>query len=282
MIFATGESDKNPVAYTNISIENNEWYVAHHMQNGDVYYRHNQYNMRWAYPATRAVQGFYPIAEWRGYRISNSDFFMDGVVWISNGRWHYNEQVIYKNKLVGETTQDCGEASERSPPPSPVITAQAPTTYNPPISEVAPNYDTTHPDVRTIVPAPPPHTNSASDDVPILVDRNEALVMAIVGGRSLGMTIDTGASQGSLPTKFADTLIADGAATEGEPMKFKMANGNVETNRTVVVNTVVIGSHTIHNVRFGVGGDEPLLGFNALSAVGTFKIDPVRGVLSFS
>jgi hypothetical protein len=43
----------------------------------------------------------------------------------------------------------------------------------------------------------------------------------------------------------------------------------------------VIGNHTIYNVRFGVGS-AALLGFNALSAVGTFKIDRVRGVLSFS
>jgi predicted aspartyl protease len=117
--------------------------------------------------------------------------------------------------------------------------------------------------------------------VPIIVDRNEALVMVIIGGRSLGMMIDTGASLGSLPPAFADALIADGAATEGESMDFKLANGNVETNRTVVVNTVVIGSHTIHSVRFGVGNGNPLLGFNALSAVGTFKIDPAHGVLTF-
>ena len=45
----------------------------------------------------------------------------------------------------------------------------------------------------------------------------------------------------------------------------------------------MIGNHAIHDIRFGVGGDEPLLGLNALEAVSpSFKIDHERGVLSFS
>ena len=52
---------------------------------------------------------------------------------------------------------------------------------------------------------------------------------------------------------------------------------------SLIVNTVMIGNHAIHDIRFGVGGDEPLLGLNALEAVGSsFKIDHDRGVLSFS
>ena len=51
----------------------------------------------------------------------------------------------------------------------------------------------------------------------------------------------------------------------------------------IIVSTVMIGNHTIRDVRFGVGGDEPLLGLNALEAVSpSFKIDHERGVLSFS
>jgi predicted aspartyl protease len=149
-----------------------------------------------------------------------------------------------------------------SPHYDPPQVAQAPAPLNNPKPTVTPN-------------------NSASGDVPLIVDNNEALIVVMIGGRSLGMTLDTGASQGQLPTEFANALIADGAATEGEPMRFQMANGAVETNRTVIVNSVVIGSHRIYNVRFGLGS-AALLGFNALSAVGTFKIDPVRGVLSFS
>jgi predicted aspartyl protease len=98
------------------------------------------------------------------------------------------------------------------------------------------------------------------------------------------MLVDTGASCGSVPTSFAEALIAEGAATEGQPEQFKVADGRIVTSRTIYVANLVIGSHTIHNVQFGVADDNAgaLLGFNALSAVGAFKIDPARGVLSFS
>jgi clan AA aspartic protease (TIGR02281 family) len=143
--------------------------------------------------------------------------------------------------------------------PPPVYTAQAPAP--------APTY------------AAPP----TRDDVPVLVGHNTVEAMVIVGGRSLDMLVDTGATNGSLPTEFADQLIRDGAATESEQEPFKMANGAIKTGRTIIVNTVMIGNHTIHDIRFGVGGDAPLLGLNALEAVsGSFKIDHDHGVLSFS
>jgi predicted aspartyl protease len=57
----------------------------------------------------------------------------------------------------------------------------------------------------------------------------------MVGGRSLGMLVDTGATNGSLPTEFADQLIRDRAATESEQAPFKMANGVIETGRTITL-----------------------------------------------
>jgi hypothetical protein len=262
MKFFKGESGRNPVAYTSIAIDNGaQWYVGHHMQNGDVYYRQNQYNMG-------PLQRSYNVATgigWEGDRQSNPDFHMNGLLWKQRGHWWYGEQVTYKGQLKGYTTQDCGSADQTivsaevpQDPPPPTYTAQVP----------APSY----------TPAPV----ASGGDVPIIIDRNEALAMVMVGGRSIGMTIDTGATQGSLPTEFADQLIADGAATESEPMPFKMANDQVETKRTVIVGTVNIGGHIVHDIRFSVGG-AALLGFNALSAVGSsFKIDHDRGVLSFS
>jgi clan AA aspartic protease (TIGR02281 family) len=132
------------------------------------------------------------------------------------------------------------------------------------------------PDVRPVTPR--------QDAVPLLVMKNTAYINVLLGGRSLIMMVDTGASSGSVPTSFADTLIAEGVATEGEQGRFKLADGSIKTARTIIVANVVIGGHTIHNVEFGVAPDDAgsLLGFNALSAVGAFKIDPVRGVLTFS
>jgi hypothetical protein len=251
MQIRVGTSGRNPVAHTTVGVTyDGHWTVIHHMQDGTDYDRDAQYHMN---NLARSDGGF----EWYGFGTVHPNNEMHGILFPQNGRIRYQEIIFdtaHNRKIVDDTTQDCGEIN-----PAPH--------YDPPQAP-APTYS-------------PPPSNSAPGDVPIIVDNNEALIVVMIGGRSLGMTLDTGASLGQLPTEFANALIADGAATEGEPKRFQMANGAVETNRTVIVNSIVIGSHTIYNVRFGVGS-AALLGFNALSAVGTFKIDPVRGVLSFS
>jgi predicted aspartyl protease len=141
------------------------------------------------------------------------------------------------------------------------------------------------PTFQTPEPSYTPRTNSASDDVPIVVKHDTAFINVLLGGRSIIMTVDTGATSGQVPAKFADALIADGAATEGEQETFKIADGSSRTSRTIYIANVNIGGHVVHNIQFGVVDDDamPLLGFNALSAVSnSFKIDHERGVLSFS
>jgi hypothetical protein len=89
---------------------------------------------------------------------------MHGMLFPQNGRLWYQETIFdtaHNRKVVDDTTQDCGEYSP-TPQPPPVYTAQGP--------GPAPTY------------AVPPTT---SDEVPIIVDRNEALAMVIIGGRSL-------------------------------------------------------------------------------------------------
>jgi hypothetical protein len=141
-----------------------------------------------------------------------------------------------------------------------------------------------------VAPAPAPVVAQAptrepvtEDVIPlIIVDKTSALINVVVGGRSLVMTVDTGASDGTLPTTFANTLIADGKAVEGESEKVSLADGSIVTSRTVTVHTVVVGGHTIHDIKFGVSPDkaEALFGFNALTALGAFRIDAKRGVLT--
>jgi predicted aspartyl protease len=141
------------------------------------------------------------------------------------------------------------------------------------------------PTFQTPEPSYTPRANSTSDDVPITVRHDAAFITVLLGGRSIIMTIDTGATSGQVPTSFADALIADGAATEGEQETFKIADGSSRMFRTIIIANVNIGGHVVHNVQFGVVSDDamPLLGFNALSAVSSsFKIDHTRGVLSFS
>src|SRR6516164_140260 len=72
MNFAKGESGRNPVAYTTVNYDG-QWSVAHHMQNGDVYYRQNQYDIHLGLSGGNTVR-------WEGARQSNPDFYMKGMV----------------------------------------------------------------------------------------------------------------------------------------------------------------------------------------------------------
>jgi hypothetical protein len=97
------------------------------------------------------------------------------------------------------------------------------------------------------------------------------------------MTVDTGAAGGVLPTTFVDTSLLAGEAVEGPSEKFSLADGSTGTERTVTVHVLTIGNHTLHDVKFSVVPDNGmrLLGFDTLSAIGAFKIDPARSVLTF-
>jgi hypothetical protein len=262
MKFSKGESGRNPVAYTNISVENNQWYVAHHMQNGDVYYRQNQYNMGSVQVSAR-FKGNRSAMEWTGLRNSNSDFYMDGVLWASNGRWWYNEQVLYRGKLVGDTTQDCGDVSNQPPSP-PVVTAQAATP--PP------------------VPAPAPYTPPASDDVQFTLDNGAMFVSAAIGGRPVTMQVDTGANVCTVPESLANELIASGEATELQQSSSQLADGQFHTFRHISVSTLVVGNHWGKDIQMTVmPSGTPLLSLPVLlsSGNGKFTVDAINRKIIF-
>jgi len=105
----------------------------------------------------------------------------------------------------------------------------------------------------------------------------------MIGGRSLQMLVDTGATHGSLPTSFGDQLIADGVATEGPGGMVTLADNSSHRERSIIVNSITIGNHTLNDVHFSLAPDgaEPLLGFSAPSAIGKFTLDAEHGVLAF-
>jgi predicted aspartyl protease len=140
------------------------------------------------------------------------------------------------------------------------------------------------PDGNTVVAPPPVVAPSPVDEVPLNVADNTMRLNVIVGGRSLTMVLDTGATHGSVPTSFGEKLLADGSAVEGPQTTVTLADNTTHKSRTIMVKSLTIGSHTVHDVRFGLEADdaEPLLGFGALSAFGKFSIDAERGVLTFS
>jgi gag-polyprotein putative aspartyl protease len=141
------------------------------------------------------------------------------------------------------------------------------------------------PTVEASAPAPacnPPTPAPASgDDVPFIQIRG-MMVIAIVGGHSLPMVVDTGAAMSSIPTALADRLIAEGHAQEAASGHMVMADGSSHDERTVIVDTLWLGSHSRSQVRVSVSDGEALLGLPVLNAIGRFTIDAQRGVVSFT
>jgi gag-polyprotein putative aspartyl protease len=124
-------------------------------------------------------------------------------------------------------------------------------------------------------------TPQSNDVVPIMTANNKAYVMAMVGNQGMEFLIDTGASIGQIPTGLANVLLSNGQATEGGTVSVGMANGAHEDERVVIINTITVGAHVVHNVAMTVTDGMPLLGLNALKLMGKFSIDYANGQLVF-
>lgn len=155
---------------------------------------------------------------------------------------------------------------------------------SPPVAapERAPTFaDAPAPTAPTYV-APSPVTSAGNDDtVPITMIHNSIHVVVTVGGRPLDMVLDTGANVSSIPPSLANNLIAAGRAEEGPSVPITLANGATENERTVFVDSLVIGRYARSKVLVSVSDGDPLLGLPILNAIGKFSIDAERGVLSF-
>lgn len=145
--------------------------------------------------------------------------------------------------------------------------------------------------VEASAPAPEPTPTQApqapqaadiGDAVPFVYFNDRVLITVTVGGRGTPMLLDTGANVGQIPEALADQLIASGHATEGDGFISQIANGTSSHVRSVIVDSVVVGTHVVSNVEMGVG-PERLLGMNVLSHIrtGKFTIDTQNNQLVF-
>jgi hypothetical protein len=115
--------------------------------------------------------------------------------------------------------------------------------------------------------ATPLQLHRPNESVPIVVDGARAFAPVIMGGVALNMVIDTGASESSIKAVVADRLLALNQATSGPDATFTLADGSSRTERTVFINTLTLGSHTVRNVHVSVTDENGimLLGFDVLS-----------------
>lgn len=73
-----------------------------------------------------------------------------------------------------------------------------------------------------------------------------------------------------------------GHTTEGDGFISQIANGKSSHVRSVIIDSVVVGTHVVSNVEMGVG-PERLLGMNVLSHIcaGKFTVDTQNNQLVF-
>jgi hypothetical protein len=142
------------------------------------------------------------------------------------------------------------------------------------------------PAYRPPVYTPPAYRPPSRDEVPIIsLGGKGGAVYVRLGGTTLPMLIDTGATMMSLPEDTADALLASGEAqySPNGPQEFSMADGHTATEQVIVIFKLQIGNHTLYNVEASVApvGATPLLPFPALRALGA-TLDTANNQLIFS
>ena len=110
-------------------------------------------------------------------------------------------------------------------------------------------------------------------------------VYASLGGVPHNMILDTGASVSSITVPIANALLRRKQA-DVVPGFFMttVADGAVVPNQSIVVHTMSIGRHRLHNIQMLVADDGApvLLGLSELSAIGSFTIDPSHSQIRFN
>ena len=108
--------------------------------------------------------------------------------------------------------------------------------------------------------------------------------MTINGALTLGFTVDSGASDVSIPEDVATTLIRTGTISESDflgEQTYRLADGSKVKSQTFRIRQLTVGNRTVNNVMGSVAGVKGslLLGQSFLSRFSSVKFDYGRNVL---
>jgi predicted aspartyl protease len=126
---------------------------------------------------------------------------------------------------------------------------------------------------------------AARDAIPFRSVNGGMYVYASLGGVPHNMLLDTGATGSQITVPIANALLARKQAYIVPGIFFAtIANGSATPYQRVVVRTMTIGRHTLHNVQMSVGDDGApvLLGLSELNAIGSFTIDQAHNQIRFN
>jgi gag-polyprotein putative aspartyl protease len=122
------------------------------------------------------------------------------------------------------------------------------------------------------------------DAIPFRNINGGMFVYANLGGVPHNMQLDTGASSSTVTVPIARVLIARRQAYVDGWVNVTTADGSTSPHPIIVVYTVGIGRHRLHNVRMSVmpDGADLLLGLSELSAIGSFTVDQAHNQIRFN
>jgi predicted aspartyl protease len=129
-----------------------------------------------------------------------------------------------------------------------------------------------------------PVVAQSRDAIPYRLVNGAMYVYANLGGVPHNMILDTGAYGSQITVPIANALLRRNQAYVVPGIFYNgVANGSVVPTQRVVVRTMRIGRHTLHNVEMIVADDGGgvLLGLSELRAIGSFTVDPSRSQIRF-
>jgi predicted aspartyl protease len=124
---------------------------------------------------------------------------------------------------------------------------------------------------------------TARDAVPLytLSDGKAVWIDVTVAGKSLRMLLDTGAMMPQVGRLLAEKIVRDRRGNWAEPVTFVMADGRNVRQRTLLVDVVTIGSHSLRAVQFAVSDGSSVVSFPLINSIAPFKIDTRKSELVF-
>jgi len=147
----------------------------------------------------------------------------------------------------------------------------------------------TEPSAANIPPTystPPAREPSRGFSVPITQSASGVAIAQVrLGGiEPQPMLVDSGCSDLAITEATADDLLAHGEARETEPMRVVLADSSTRSVRTLVIGTVSLDGHELHDVEASTvpNGANMLLGIGTLKRFGRFSIDTSAGLLVFN
>jgi gag-polyprotein putative aspartyl protease len=271
--------DNNPVVKIEVKYSNADhaWRIFHHLRNGLVISRSEQYGIQDASNEHKT--------QWQGSLNRARHLYMigevtragtDGIVYLE---WLYDRN---KNgQLVMHAQARCATTSPPIPQPTASLSPipQPSSAPSDKWAKVPLREEPFQPKPVKTVPVA-----RAKDSVPIYphAQGNAAKIDVLIGGQSLRMLLDTGATTCLITDGIAARLVSEGHAIWQENNRFRMADGTVRDMPMVLIRELRIGRHVVRNVLSGVSGTGGIiLAFPVLNNIAPFTIDTRVGELIF-